>query len=132
AAEEAALRFFATLLDQGESAEQVEADVLASPEYFQARGGGTTGGFLDALSLDAVSHAPDAGGQPPSARLLSPQVRGQVALSVLRSADGFRRLVDAVYQDLLGRAAEPGGLVFWAAQLERGMSRDDLIAAVAG
>jgi uncharacterized protein (TIGR03118 family) len=40
------------------------------------------------------------------------------------------RFVDLVYQQLLNRQADPGGLAFWAAQIDQGVTRAQVIAQV--
>ena len=39
--------------------------------------------------------------------------------------------VEALYQDLLGRAAEPAGLDYWTNRLDNGASRNDLAIEIA-
>src|SRR5947209_8234349 len=38
--------------------------------------------------------------------------------------------VNQVYQDLLGRAADPGGLAFWSAMVDQGISRPQVVAQI--
>jgi uncharacterized protein (TIGR03118 family) len=40
------------------------------------------------------------------------------------------RFVDQVYQDLLNRQAEPGGLAFWTSQIDQGMTRTQVVAGI--
>ena len=40
--------------------------------------------------------------------------------------------VSALYREALGREGEPGGITYWAGQLEAGASRADLLATFAG
>src|SRR5205823_3359039 len=75
--------------------EQLQALVAGSPAYFQVRGGGTNGGFLDALYADALGHPID----PVLRQLLINQLaarivtRTQVALRVFTSAEYYTGLV---------------------------------------
>src|SRR5262249_13976158 len=40
------------------------------------------------------------------------------------------RFVDQVYQDLLNRQADPAGLAAWIAQLDQGLTRAQVVAAI--
>jgi uncharacterized protein (TIGR03118 family) len=40
------------------------------------------------------------------------------------------RFVDRIYQDLLGRQADAGGLAFWTGQMDQGMTRAQVVSAI--
>lgn len=48
------------------------------------------------------------------------------------AADSNAEYVDAVYQDLLGRPADQGGLTYFAGQLDAGASRTSFVGALLG
>ncbi|HEV3342539.1 MAG TPA: peptidylprolyl isomerase [Pirellulales bacterium] len=60
AADSAALSGGSAFLAAGGTPEQLSADLVGSPEYFQTRGGSTNLGFLNAIFADALHRAPDA------------------------------------------------------------------------
>jgi hypothetical protein len=55
-----------------------------------------------------------------------------VAYVKVRYADGNENYVNSVYQDLLGRAADAGGLAYWGGLLDHGTSRAAVVQAVEG
>ena len=72
-----------------------------------------------------------AGPPTPGRRLWIDQVavrgRAGVALAFVQSRESARRRVDGLYRSLLGRAAEPAGLDFWAPRV---VARGDIVLAV--
>jgi uncharacterized protein (TIGR03118 family) len=53
---------------------------------------------------------------------------GSLTPSLIGTAN--ERFVDQVFQDLLNRQAEPGGLAFWAGQLDQGVTRAQVVAGI--
>src|SRR5205807_1923998 len=100
-----------TALSGGETVEQLAAGttLLGSPEYFQARGGGTTEGFLSAIFLDLLHRAID----PPTRAQLVAAIhngasRSDVAALVLSSGEYRAALATNFIMAFLGRAPTAG------------------------
>jgi hypothetical protein len=109
-------------LSAGGASEQIEANLLASPEYFVTRGGGTNAGFLTALFRDVLGRAIDPVGLIHFAAQLDLGIpRGPVALAVLASVENQLHLVDTFYIRFLGRHADAGGLGLFGGLLIRGV-----------
>ncbi|HEY6843643.1 MAG TPA: DUF4214 domain-containing protein [Thermoanaerobaculia bacterium] len=86
------------------NAAQVEALILGSNEYFMRRGGGTSGGFVNALYEDVLGRAAD----PQAIAMFGQQQnRGVVAQQVLSSMEARQRAINAVYLKYLRHAAPP-------------------------
>jgi Domain of unknown function (DUF4214) len=58
--------------------------------------------------------------------------RAQVAADLVGSDEAHGDLVDADYQLLLGRAADPGGRAYWTSQLDNGAYNETVEAVIAG
>jgi hypothetical protein len=131
-AEPAALGQWVAFLSAGGTVTSLQAMIAGSPEYLQARGGGTTDGFVSALFQDALGRPVD-----PPARAYFTQVisgglasRGQVAQMVFTSPEGRQDQVRDWYQQYLGRPADAGGLAYFAAALENGARDESVVAAL--
>src|SRR5205807_6751646 len=77
-----------SFLTGGGTVEQLAANLAASDEYFQTRGGGTNDGFLNAVYLDALGrNAEPVGQQDWGGKLAAGSSRADVALGVLSSTE---------------------------------------------
>jgi hypothetical protein len=125
------LATYTTDLAQGQTVEQVESQLVGSPEYYQNRGGGTNDGFLNALYPDALNRPVDpAGRQAFDQALASGTTTAQVA-AIIFSSDEFRRdLVEGFYQRFLHRAADTAGLNALTTALAQGATDADVIAVL--
>src|SRR5262249_43043898 len=75
-------------LGHGHTTAELESQLLASTEYFQNRGGGTTQGWITAVYQDVFGRAPDTGGLAGWTQALSGgATRQQVALDILQSPE---------------------------------------------
>jgi CSLREA domain-containing protein len=54
----------------------------------------------------------------------------EFSLAIATPNDVNQFYVGKVYQDLLGRAVDPGGLNFWTAQLDNGLPRSQMVLAI--
>jgi uncharacterized protein (TIGR03118 family) len=132
-AEPGGLNGWVNFLQAGGTLEQLDANIVGSPEYAQSRGGGTDSGFLTALYQDALNRAPDAGGQAFFAsQLAGGMSHMQVAAEVFASLEFRQDLVRSSYQRFLHRAAETGGLNGWVALLQAGQSDQLVVAGIVG
>jgi hypothetical protein len=101
------------------STEELEARILASPEYFQTQGGNTVQGWLTAVYRDVLGRtigANELAGQTSSAntnRLLT-------ADRILRSPEGRTDEVRGFYTSYLRRPADASGLQGWTQLLLNG------------
>jgi uncharacterized protein DUF4214 len=105
---------FVSMLQQGASSEQVEAMILASPEYFAQRAGSTNAGWVAALFQDVLGRAPDPQASNFFMQQLASNSRTTVAQQVLSSNEARQRRLNALYNHYLHRPASgavpPGSL----------------------
>jgi uncharacterized delta-60 repeat protein len=117
-------------LARGGTAEQLEAILLGSPEYFGISGGANTG-FINALYGNVLHRAPDSGGaQTWSQALSSGAMRDAVAAAVLGSPESDGNEVQGLYHRYLHRAADPAGFNVAVSALQHGMTNEQLTAAL--
>lgn len=127
------VNFFAQLMLQGVTVEQISAVLIGSDEFYVVQGGGTNDGFLNALYQDALGRPIDAGGLAWWNSVLAAGVsRTQVAVQILATTEYRQDVVQTAYQQLLGRAADPSGLAYWTNALNVGATDQQLNAALAG
>jgi hypothetical protein len=124
------LTFWTGALRGGATLKQVEAGIFASDEFF-TRAGGNSAAFLNLLSQDVLGRPAD----PTVTSLLplgfaSPTARATAAFQVLNSDAVNITLVTNFYQEILGRAPEPGGLSFWTGILRAGVTEEAVIAGL--
>lgn len=118
---------------RGLSPEQLDLDLVDSPEYFAARGGGSNDGFLDALFADALGRAVDAGARTAfDTMFANGATPAQVADLVFGSTEYQNRLVENIFESLLNRPADPAALVFFTAELSSGLTDQQMMAQVIG
>ena len=113
------LDYWSNLIRNGMRVASVATSLYASGEYY-ASAGGANGGFVDALYLDVLhrSTATDPSGRAYWVGLLDHgKPRAQVASSLFLSTEAGAIRVEALYQRLLARPADPGGLSYWSQQL---------------
>ena len=110
-------------------AEQLAALLIGSNEYFTRRGGGSNGGFLQALYSDVLHRAPDPGGMQVWMQALnSGMSRTMVARAVLASRESDTIEVQGFYSLYLRRPADSTGLSFFTNLLQQGLSEEAVIA----
>jgi hypothetical protein len=101
----------------------IRARMLGTPEVFAAAGG-TNAVYVEALYPLALGRSASAQDVTYwSGRLSAGLGRGTFAKQLLGSAEAARRTVLSVYDDLLGRAAGPAELAYWAPQVQRSDER---------
>ncbi len=132
-ADASGLQTWVNLLDAGGTVEEVAANLIGSPEYFQNEGGGANDSFLNALYHDVLNRPIDANAQTfYSSELAQGISREAVALSVLTSTEAYEDVVDAYYVEFLDRAADITGLDYYIGQLENGATDQEVIASMLG
>jgi cyclophilin family peptidyl-prolyl cis-trans isomerase len=148
-ADAAALTADSNLLATGTTPEQLSLDLVGSTEYFQARGGGTNQGFLNALFSDVLHRSPDAA----VATFLAGDdfsqqaVRLQVAGVVFASDEHLNDLVSygpaasqrssgyvafGWYQAFLNRNAESAAVANVVSLLHGGATDQQIVAGILG
>jgi hypothetical protein len=122
-----------SILAGGGSVEQLAATIIASPEYYQVRGGGTNTGFLTALYADVLNRALDpTGASAWGTALLSGASRAQVAYGILTSTEARGDQIAYYYANFLHRTASASDLQFWEGQFKQGASDQLVIANILG
>jgi uncharacterized repeat protein (TIGR01451 family) len=120
-------------LSGGGTFEQVEERVLASPEYFQSRGGGTVNGYVSAVYRDVLHRAPDAGGQSAfSAALNAGLDRLTLTAFFLTSPESDTLEVQSMFQQFLRRAPDASGATTFFTALQAGVSNETAISIILG
>jgi hypothetical protein len=136
----AALQVWVNFLSGGGTIEQLDATIIASPEYFAKRAGNSSTGFLLALYQDVLARAVDGSGAStwgvfldqaigPEAQLAE---RTQVAAGVLNSPEARGDQVTGYYQQFLHRSPDASGFASWVAVLNSGARDESIIAGFVG
>lgn len=110
----------------------VSVDLYASAEYRTTRGGGSDGGWIDAVYLDALGRPADSGGRTYFLDRLAAgtTTRSAVADQLVRGAEGRRVLAKRLIVELLRRPADEGLVVQYLPRLDRGESVESVITAM--
>jgi parallel beta-helix repeat protein len=116
------------LLVAGGTVEQLQVQLVTSPEYWRLEGG-TAAGFLDGLYQEALGHAPDAGVLAAAMRALHPD---RVAGAVFASAEYRRDLVLNDYMRLLGEVPDQKTQQAYLGILAHGARDEDILDAIFG
>ncbi len=120
-------------LQQENTLEQLEARIVASPEYLQSRAGGNSDHFLATLFMDAFNRPLDqTGSETFGDEFDSGGDRRRVAEQIFTTAEFRQDLVRSDYQRFLNRGADPGGLGAAVAALKSGLRTETLIATIVG
>jgi hypothetical protein len=117
---------------QGGTGAQLEAQLLGSAEYFQARGDSNTA-FLAALYQDVFGRAVDAVGAAAFGPLLDQGAdRVGVAAAVLGSEEPQQDQVRDWYQEYLNRDPDSVGFGAFVAALQQGLPAEQVLASIVG
>jgi Domain of unknown function (DUF4214) len=121
------------LLKAGATDEDLRSLVLGSGEYLTTQGGGTVHGFLNALYHDVLGRAIDPAAESAFTTALSTgKTRVEVALTVLTSNEARQKVVAALYERLLHRAAAAGEVQTGTSLLANGGTDEDIAAQLVG
>src|SRR5439155_3229415 len=119
-------------LVQGHTLEQLQAQIVASPEYLQRRAGGNTNNYLATLFMDAFNRPLDQAGRSMfGGDFDRSNARRNVAEQIFSTNEYRQDLVQSYYQRYLNRGADSGGLSAAVAALKNGLSDESLIAVIA-
>jgi hypothetical protein len=118
-------------LVQGHTLEQLEVQIVISPEYLQRRAGGNTNNFLATVFMDAFNRALDQAGRDQfGGDSGSANDRREIADKIFASTEFRQDLVQSDYQRFLNRTAESGGLNAFTNALKNGATDEDVIATI--
>lgn len=113
--------YWAGLIRQGLRVSEVASHLYGSDEWFASPaptgGGGTVGGFVDALYGRILRRDPDAARSYWVGEVRSGVPRVTVAKAFYLSLESNVRRVDVLYRTLLDRRADEGGRQYWGRQL---------------
>jgi hypothetical protein len=147
---------FMQALQNGATPQEVQARIMGSDEFFARVSGDLTsflqeyGGavlqagsvarseltayrFLNAVYGEVLNRSVDVTGLAGwSPRAGDAAGRTEIVREVEASPEAARLVVSTIYQDTLGRAPDTGGLAYWAGQLQQGVSKSTVLAAILG
>jgi autotransporter-associated beta strand protein len=116
---------------QGHTLEQLQAQIVASPEYLQTRLGGNTDNFLSTLIMDTFNRPiTQADMNMFGDDFGSVNDRVNVAEQVFATTEYRQDLVESYYQRFLNRTADTGGLNAAVAALQNGVPDETVIAVI--
>lgn len=118
-------------LVQGHTVEQLQAQIVASPEYLQRRAGGSTDNFLAALIMDTFNRSvTQADRNAFGDDFNSGRDRQDAAEKVFMTNEYRQDLVQSYFHRFLNRGADPVGLNASVAALQNGMTDEMIIAVI--
>src|SRR5262249_44215395 len=121
-----------SFLNQGNTAEQLEAYIIGSDEYFQ-RTGGDNSHFLQAVFRGVLGRSfHDVGARAWRQAPASGSSRSAVAAAILGGVESDRLEVDSLYRAFLHRRAESGGLDIFSRALQQGVSNEQILGIIVG
>lgn len=128
AASAADVSFWTAQMTAGLTDRQLEANLVASDEFF-TKAGGANADWLDAVYQAVLGRAAGSG----DAKYWLGQLSGgasrlTVAKFIADSAENDAQLIKNDYFQYLGRAADDAGLAYWIEQLSAGQTNEDIIA----
>jgi hypothetical protein len=116
-------QFFVTMLAQGASEEEVQANILGSQEFMQ-RAQSMVGSananedFVRAASRLLLNRDADANGLAFFENAMQTNGRAAAALSMMQSQEFRTMAITSFFQSLLGRNLDDAGRTFWTSQTQ--------------
>ena len=123
----AGINYWVYALGHGATDESEAVSFLASDEYFAAHGGNNMS-YVDGIYNDALGRAPDPGASYWIDRLNAGGSRWAAAAAFLFTTEFKTDVVNAYYQQFLGRSSDAGGVAYWVGQLQHGVTDEALIS----
>ncbi|CAN5334855.1 hypothetical protein BH10PLA2_BH10PLA2_10740 [soil metagenome] len=124
------LAAFSAQLAGGATVQLVQAEIMASDEYFQASGS-TNVGFVSAAYRDILNRNPDAGGLTFYLGMLSTPSTGAqrqaVISNLLGQTEAIQDILQVYYANYLNRFSDPAGLAFFTLELQNNNSLTTII-----
>jgi hypothetical protein len=133
AADPTGLAAWVNFLNNGKTAEQLEAQLLGSAEFFNNEGGGSFAGFLNAL-YSVVLHRPvdQSGLGAWSLQLAAGMPRTQVAAAILASPESDTDQVQVAFEQFFRRPPSAVEASRYGTDLEAGMPLVSVITDLIG
>ncbi|HEV3005300.1 MAG TPA: DUF4214 domain-containing protein [Pirellulales bacterium] len=127
AADPAGLQAWTVAMDAGLTDEQLEANFIASPEFY-AHAGGTDRAWVDAMYFDLLGRVADPVGEAEWIETLALGVpRSTVADDFAASPEREADRIQADYQQFLGRTANEPEVVNWVNAFRSGMTNENVV-----
>ncbi|HQU42287.1 MAG TPA: DUF4214 domain-containing protein, partial [Pirellulales bacterium] len=122
------LQYWDMQMRAGLTDEQLEAQFIGSPEYYQ-HSGGTDKAWVDHMYFDLLGRSPDVQGETYwVAALAGGAARSSVALGFAASAEREGDQVKEDYEIFLGRLPTQSEIDGWVTAFEQGLTNEDVIA----
>ena len=131
AATAAEVAFWLPAFAAGLTDERIEAQILASQEYFMLAGG-TNDAWINRVFSDVLGRAPTASEVAAFTSFLGTSSRTNVALSILSSTEARTRLVNGYYSDFLRRSPTPTDIAPFVSALGGGQKDEQIVALIVG
>ena len=126
------LEYWTGRMQQGLTDEQLQADFIASPEFYQ-HAGNTNKAWIDALYLDLLSRSADSSGESYWMQQLAAGVtRASIAYGFAASSEEEGIRVEGDYQHFLHRAPSSAEVDYWVSQFAKGLTNEDVVAGFIG
>jgi autotransporter-associated beta strand protein len=136
AADPTGLNLSVLFLGGGGTAEQLQAVIISSPEYF-LRAGGNNAAYVDAVFRDVLNRPADADARNASIQFLAngdprrPEKARRQLIDMVFSGTEYRQdVVQGFYQKFLGRAADTGGLNTFVTALQQGARDEQVVQTI--
>jgi hypothetical protein len=123
----AEVSFWAPAFASGMTDEQIEAQILASPEYF-ALGGSSNSSWINRVYNEVLGRSPSAAETSAYLTLLGSNSRLSVALSILNSLEAASRRVQLAFPRFLHRSPTAFESSTFVAQLQGGVTDEQFLA----
>lgn len=129
AVDPAGLAVFLNLMNSGFTSYQIQLVLLSSDEYFLRTGGNS--GFVFSLYSNLLNRTPTLAETEVWRTLLNANVpRSAIVQTFLSSSEYLMDVVQASYVQYLHRSADAAGAAFWLAQLQAGITPQQLEIAL--
>jgi hypothetical protein len=142
AADQPGLDYWTTQLQKGMSDVELQAALLASPEFYATASSASAPLdrtpsadrlWIDALYQSVLGRTADQAGENYWADLLHGRVTlYTIARSFSSTAENQSLGIEQSYQQYLGRPADSAGLAYWLDQFQRGAANETLVAGLVG
>ncbi|HWB08874.1 MAG TPA: DUF4214 domain-containing protein [Pirellulales bacterium] len=131
-ADAAGVTYWTNQMEQGLTDQQLEANFIASPEFY-ANAGGTNSSWVNAMYQVVLGRQADNGGLSFwLAQLAAGESRSSVAMGFAGSQEHNGQLVQNDYFTYLGRSAGASEVNYWVAQFENGAINEDVVSGFVG
>jgi len=122
------LRAWILAMQTGLSEEQLEADLIGSPEYY-AHSGGTDKSWVDAMYFDVLGRAPESAGENDWIGVLAAgKTRAAVSYDFTSSPEREGQRVGADYAQFLDRTTSNDEVAGWVRAIQQGLANEDVVA----